>query len=166
MFKHDLEKIGSAVSKHSENIKGFGFSAKNLAENPKKLAGFEPPDPQLFGCMQPSSSRHLCSLYQWIWRQGAHISTTPQAGTTTDTPGKTQINTATFSDNFFCVRAQICRVIGYKFPDVAAGEVQRGCLGLQITLTNVIGHIICAESPWFQNILLCLWMVVENFTPM
>ena len=39
MFKHDLEKIGKAVSKHSENIKGFGFSAKNLAENPKKLAG-------------------------------------------------------------------------------------------------------------------------------
>ena len=51
MFKHDLEKIGSAVSKHSENIKGFGFSAKNLAENPKKLAGFEPQDPQLFGSM-------------------------------------------------------------------------------------------------------------------
>ena len=51
MFKHDLEKIGSAVSKHSENIKGFGFSAKNLAENPKKMAGFDPQDPQLFGCM-------------------------------------------------------------------------------------------------------------------
>ena len=51
MFKHDLEKIGSAVSKHSENIKGFGFSAKNLAENPKKLAGFKPQEPQLFGCM-------------------------------------------------------------------------------------------------------------------
>ena len=51
MFKHDLEKIGSAVSRHSENIKAFGFSAKNLAENPKKLAGFEPQDPQLFGCM-------------------------------------------------------------------------------------------------------------------
>ena len=53
MFIHDLEKIGSAVSKHSENIKGFGFSAKNLAENPKKMAGFEPQDPQLFGCMPP-----------------------------------------------------------------------------------------------------------------
>ena len=51
MFKHDLEKIGSAVSKHCENIKGFGISAKNLAENPKKLAGFDPQDPQLFGCM-------------------------------------------------------------------------------------------------------------------
>ena len=51
MFKHDLEKIGSTVSKHSENIKGFGFSAKNLAENPKKMVGFEPQDPQLFGCM-------------------------------------------------------------------------------------------------------------------
>ena len=51
MFKHDLEKIGSAVSKQSENIKGFGFSAKNLAENPKKLAGIDPQDPQLFGCM-------------------------------------------------------------------------------------------------------------------
>ena len=45
MFKHDMEKIGS------ENIKGFGFSAKNLADNPKKLAGFKPQDPQLFGCM-------------------------------------------------------------------------------------------------------------------
>ena len=56
MFKHDLEKIGKAVSKHSENIKGFGFSAKKLAEKPKKLAGFEPQDPQLFGCM------HSCSV--------------------------------------------------------------------------------------------------------
>ena len=54
MFKHDFEKIGSAVSKHSENIKAFGFSAKNLAENPKKLAGFEPQEPQLFGCMSGS----------------------------------------------------------------------------------------------------------------
>ena len=51
MFEHDLEKIGSAVSKHSENIKGFGFSAKNLAENPNKLAGFKSQEPQLFGCM-------------------------------------------------------------------------------------------------------------------
>ena len=51
MFKYDLEKIGSAVSKHSEKIKGFGFSAKNLAENPKIMGGFEPQDPQLFGCM-------------------------------------------------------------------------------------------------------------------
>ena len=51
MFEHDLEKIGSAVSEHTENIKGFGFSAKNLAGNPKKLAGFEPQEPQLFGCM-------------------------------------------------------------------------------------------------------------------
>ena len=59
MFKHDLEKIGSAVSKHSENIKGFGFSAKNLAENPKKLAGFEPQDPQLFGCMEADSEEMI-----------------------------------------------------------------------------------------------------------
>ena len=51
MFEHDLEKIGSAVSKHSENIKGFGFLAKNLPENPKKLAGLKPQEPQLFGCM-------------------------------------------------------------------------------------------------------------------
>ena len=51
MFEHDLEKIGSAVLKHSENIKGFRFSAKKLAENPKKMAGFEPQEPQLFGCM-------------------------------------------------------------------------------------------------------------------
>ena len=62
MFKHDLEKIGSAVSKHSENIKGFGFSAKNLAENPKKMAGFDPQDPQLFGCMvTPWSVINWCS---------------------------------------------------------------------------------------------------------
>ena len=52
MFEHDFEKIGSAVSTHSENLKGFGFSAKKLAENPKKLAGFKPQDPQLFGCME------------------------------------------------------------------------------------------------------------------
>ena len=51
MFEHDFEKIRSAVSTHSENLKGFGFSAKKLAENPKKLAGFKPQDPQLFGCM-------------------------------------------------------------------------------------------------------------------
>ena len=49
MFQHDSEKIGSGVSKHSENFKSFGFSAKNLAENPKKMAGFKPQDPQLFG---------------------------------------------------------------------------------------------------------------------
>ena len=42
MFKHDLDKIGKAVSKHSENIKGFWFSAKNLAENPKEMAGIDP----------------------------------------------------------------------------------------------------------------------------
>ena len=53
MLKHDLEKIGKAVSKHSENLKGFGFSAKNLAENPKKLAGIDPQGSQLFGCMGP-----------------------------------------------------------------------------------------------------------------
>ena len=51
MFEHDFEKIGSAVSTHSENLKGFGFSAKKLAENPKKMAGVKPQDPQLFGCM-------------------------------------------------------------------------------------------------------------------
>ena len=51
MFEHDFEKSGSAVSTHSEDLKGFGFSAKKLAENPKKLAGFKPQDPQLFGCM-------------------------------------------------------------------------------------------------------------------
>ena len=45
MFEHDLEKIGSAVSKHSENLKGFGFSAKNLAENPKKWRGLNPRNP-------------------------------------------------------------------------------------------------------------------------
>ena len=45
MFKHDLEKIGSAVSKHSESLKGFKFSAKNLAENPKKWRGLNPRNP-------------------------------------------------------------------------------------------------------------------------
>ena len=59
MFKHDLEKIGSVVSKHSENIRGFGFSAKNLAEIPKQLAGIDPQDPQLFGCMIASR----CNIY-------------------------------------------------------------------------------------------------------
>ena len=42
MFEHDFEKIGSAVSTHSENLKGFGFSAKKLAENPKKWRGLIP----------------------------------------------------------------------------------------------------------------------------
>ena len=42
MFEHDFEKIDSTVSKHSENLIGFRFSAKKLAENPKKLAGFKP----------------------------------------------------------------------------------------------------------------------------
>ena len=42
MFEHDLEKIGSAVSKYSENLKDFRYPAKNLAENPKKMAGFKP----------------------------------------------------------------------------------------------------------------------------
>ena len=48
MFEHDLEKVDSAVSKHSANLKSSGFSAKTLAENPKILAEFKP---QLFGCM-------------------------------------------------------------------------------------------------------------------
>ena len=60
MFKYDLEKIGSAVSKHSENLTHFGFSAKNLAENPKKLAGFEPQDRQLFGCMLKGNVVEQC----------------------------------------------------------------------------------------------------------
>ena len=63
MFEHDSEKIGSGVSKHSENFKGFGFSAKKLAENPNKLAGINPQDPQLFGCMMmmylPPTFLHL-----------------------------------------------------------------------------------------------------------
>ena len=39
MFEHDLEKIGSAVSKHSENIKGFGFSTKKIGGKSKKIGG-------------------------------------------------------------------------------------------------------------------------------
>ena len=37
MIQHDLEKIDSAVSKHSANLEGSGFSAKNLAADHKKL---------------------------------------------------------------------------------------------------------------------------------
>ena len=47
----NMEKNGSAVSKHSTNLRSSRFSAKKLAENPKKLAGFKPQDPQLFVCM-------------------------------------------------------------------------------------------------------------------
>ena len=48
MSEHDLEKIASAVYKYSANIKDLGFSAKHLAEKPKKLAGFKPQEPQIF----------------------------------------------------------------------------------------------------------------------
>ena len=70
MFKHDLEKNGSVVSKHSENIKDFGFSAKNLAKNPKKLEGFKPQDPQLFGCMISRYDHAVRSTHTWkSWEQ-------------------------------------------------------------------------------------------------
>ena len=36
MFEHDLEKIGSAVSKHTANLRSSGFSAKKLAEKVRK----------------------------------------------------------------------------------------------------------------------------------
>ena len=36
MIEHNWEKIGSAVSKHSENFMGFAFWAKNLAERFEK----------------------------------------------------------------------------------------------------------------------------------
>ena len=32
MFEHDLEKFGSAVSKHSENLKGFEFTIRGSDE--------------------------------------------------------------------------------------------------------------------------------------
>ena len=48
MSEHDLEKIASAVYKYSANIKDSGFSAKHLAENPKKLAGFQTPGTPAF----------------------------------------------------------------------------------------------------------------------
>ena len=35
MIEQNGEKIGSAIFKHSDNLKGFAFWAKNLAENPK-----------------------------------------------------------------------------------------------------------------------------------
>ena len=43
MFQHDLEKIGSAVSKHNANFGDSRFSAKNLAE--KKVRGSNPRNP-------------------------------------------------------------------------------------------------------------------------
>ena len=39
MFEHDFEKIGSTVSKHSENLTGFGFSAKKIGGKSKKIGG-------------------------------------------------------------------------------------------------------------------------------
>ena len=39
LFEHDLEKIGSAVSKHSANLRSSGFSPRNLEENSKKIGG-------------------------------------------------------------------------------------------------------------------------------
>ena len=43
------------------------------------------------------TSGNLCCLYQWIWRQGAHIWPTLQAGRETDKPGReTQINIRLF----------------------------------------------------------------------
>ena len=59
MFEHSLDKIGSAVSQQSEFLKHFRFSAKSLAENPKKMAGFKPQEPQLFGCMAFAFTNHL-----------------------------------------------------------------------------------------------------------
>ena len=64
-----MQKIGSAVFKHSENLKGFGFSAKKLAENPKESAGINPQNPPLFGCMpgriylEPDSCRQRPRAY-------------------------------------------------------------------------------------------------------
>ena len=52
MFEHDFEKIGSAVSTHSENLKGLGFSAKKSII----LADFKLQQLQLFGCMIVSTS--------------------------------------------------------------------------------------------------------------
>ena len=43
------------------------------------------------------TSGNLCCLYRWIWRQGAHIWPTLQAGRETDKPGReTQINIRLF----------------------------------------------------------------------
>ena len=52
-----MEKIGSAVSKHSENLKGFGFSAKDLAENPKKWRGLNPRTPSFLDVCQYEDNR-------------------------------------------------------------------------------------------------------------
>ena len=59
MFEHDLEKIGSAVSKNSENIKDFGFSAKNLAENPKNWRGLIPRIPSFLDVWMYRQARQL-----------------------------------------------------------------------------------------------------------
>ena len=58
MFEHDLEKISSAVYKHSANLKGYGFSANKFGGISKKLAEFYLQDLQLFGCMAETTMMH------------------------------------------------------------------------------------------------------------
>ena len=67
MFEHDLEKIGSAVSKHSANLKGSGFSTKNLAENPKQIDGVLTPGTPgfwMYVSLLLSSSHHQQPLWE------------------------------------------------------------------------------------------------------
>ena len=39
MFEHDFEKIGSAVSTHSENLKGFRVLSQKIGGKSKKIGG-------------------------------------------------------------------------------------------------------------------------------
>ena len=48
MFEHDLEKISSAVSKHSVNLKGSGFSAKKKGGKSKNIGGVLTPGTPAF----------------------------------------------------------------------------------------------------------------------
>ena len=59
-----MEKIGSAVSKHSENLKGLGFSAKNLAENPKKWRGLIPRIPSFLDVCLLSEQKKECNAQE------------------------------------------------------------------------------------------------------
>ena len=63
MLKHDLERIGSAVFKHSANLKGSAFSAKKIRGKSKKMAEIYLQDLQLFGCMETGETTK--SVWKW-----------------------------------------------------------------------------------------------------
>ena len=56
-LKFSVVGVFEHFPKHSANLSSSGFSAKKLGENPKKMAGLKPKEPQLFGCMILSLSQ-------------------------------------------------------------------------------------------------------------